>query len=158
MGLFQFKCMPFGLTGTLSSFQQLMNQLLRDLPFVTVYIDDILVHSANQRQHAQHLHQVFAHLSEANLTLRGSNCHIALSQVSYLGHVFSAAGISPDPQKVSTVSNWTTPTAVEEVRKFIGLASYYCRYIQISQSLSTNLPRSKPSLCGLMTAIQHLMH
>jgi len=50
--------------------------------------------------------------------------------VSYLGHVFSAAGMSPDPQKVSAVSNWTTPTIVEEVRKFIGLTSYYRRYIQ----------------------------
>jgi len=48
MGLFQFKCMPFGLTGAPGS----LNQLLRDLPFVTVYIDDILVHSANQHQHA----------------------------------------------------------------------------------------------------------
>ena len=52
IGLFQFRCMPFGLTGALSSFQRMMNQLLRDLPFVTVYIDDIL---ANSQQHAQHL-------------------------------------------------------------------------------------------------------
>jgi len=130
MGMFQFKCMPFGLTGAPSSFQRLMNQLFRDLPFVTVYIDDILVHSANQHQHAQHLQYVFDRLSEANLTLRGSKCYIALSQVSYLGHVFSAAGMSPDLQKVASVSNWTTPTTTEEVRKFIELASYYRRYIQ----------------------------
>ena len=59
MGLFQFRYMPFGLTGAPSSFQRLMNQLLRNLPFVTVYIDDILVHSANVYEHAQHLRQVF---------------------------------------------------------------------------------------------------
>jgi len=64
-----------------------------------ICIDDIFVHSANQCQHAQHLHQVFARLSGANLTLRGSKCLIALSQVSYLGHVFSAAGMSPDPSQ-----------------------------------------------------------
>jgi len=127
MGLFQFKCMPFELTGAL---QKLMNQLLRDVPFVTVYIDDILVHSVNQSQHAQHFHQVFSHLSEANLTLRDRKCHIALSQVSYLGRVFSAAGMSPDPQKVSAMSSWKTPTTVEEIGKFIGLASYYHRYIE----------------------------
>ena len=130
MGLFQFRRMPFGLTGAPSSFQRLMNQLFRDLPFVTVYIDDILVHSANRYEHAQHLRQVFAHLSEANLSLRGSKCHIAMSKVSYLGHVFSSAGMSPDQQKVAAVSDWKTPTSVEEVRKFIGLASYYRRYIQ----------------------------
>ena len=125
MGLFQFRCMPFGLSGAPSSFQRLMNQLFRDLPFVTVYIDDILVHSDNRYEHAQHLRQVFAHLSEANLSLRGSKCHIAMSKVSYLGHVFSSAGMSPDQQKVAAVSDWKTPTSVEEVRKFIGLASYY---------------------------------
>ena len=53
-----------------------------------------------------------------------------MSQVSYLGHVFSSAGMSPDQQKVSAVSDWKTPTNFEEVRKFIGLASYYQRYIQ----------------------------
>ena len=129
MGLFQFKCMPFGLTGAPSSFQRMMNQLFRKLPFVTVYIDDILIHSANKEQHIQHLQHVFKVLSEANLTLRGSKCHLAMSKVSYLGHVFSATGMSPDPQKVSAVKEWLSPTNAEEVRKFLGLASYYRRYI-----------------------------
>ena len=129
MGLFQFKCMPFGLTGAPSSFQRLMNQLFREVPFVTVYIDDILIHSANKEQHAQHLRQVFDLLSDANLTLRGSKCHLAMSKVSYLGHVFSTTGMSPDPQKVSAVKEWKSPTNAEEVRKFLGLASYYRRYI-----------------------------
>ena len=130
MGLFQFKCMPFGLTGAPSSFQRLMNQLFRELPFVTVYIDDILIHSANKEQHIQHLHHVFKVLSEANLfTLRGSKCHLAMPKVSYLGHVFSATGMSPDPQKVAAVKEWLPPTNAEEVRKFLGLASYYRRYI-----------------------------
>ena len=107
-----------------------MNQLLRDLPFVKVYIDDILVHSANRYQHAQHLRQVFDRLRDANLSLRGSKCHIAMSKVSYLGYVFSSAGMSPDQQKVPAVSDWKTQNSVEEVCKFIGLASYYRRYIQ----------------------------
>ena len=59
MGLFQFTRMPFGLTGAPSSFQRLMNNIFRDLPFVTTYIDDILVHSANEEQHKEHLQQVF---------------------------------------------------------------------------------------------------
>ena len=129
MGLFQFKCMPFGLMGAPSSFQRLMNQLFREVPFVTVYIDDILIHSTNKELHAQHLRQVFDLFSDANLTLRGSKCHLAMSKVSYLGHVFSTTGMSPDPQKVSAVKEWKSPTNAEEVRKFLGLASYYRRYI-----------------------------
>jgi len=72
----------------------------------------------------------FNRISEANLTLRGCKCHIALSLVFYLGHVFSSTGMSPYPCKVTVVRDWATPTSVEEVRKFIGLASYYHHYIQ----------------------------
>ena len=132
MGLFQFRCMPFGLTGAPSSFQRLMNQLFRELPFVTVtavYIDDILIHSANKEEHVRHLRQVFNLLSEANLTLQGTKCHLAMPEVSYLGHVFSVTGMSPDPQKVSAVKDWPSPTNAEEVRRFLGLASYYRGYI-----------------------------
>ena len=125
MGLFQFRCMPFGLTRAPGSFQRMINQMLQDLPFVTVYIDDILIHSASKEHHAQHLKQVFDRLSGATLTLRGCKCRIALSAVSYLGHVFSSTGMLPDPQKVAAVKDWATPANVEEVHKFIGLASYY---------------------------------
>ena len=103
MGLFQFRCMPLRLMGAPGSSQRMTNQLLQDLPFITVYIDDILIHSANRDQHAQHLQQVFDRLSKANLILRGCKCHIALSSVSYLDHVFSSTGKSPDPQKVAAM-------------------------------------------------------
>ena len=82
---------------------------------------------------------MFDRLSEANLTLRGSKCNIAMSKVSYPGHVFSSAGMSPDPQKVSVVSDWTIPNSVKEVRKFIGLASYYHRYIQGFSDIARSL-------------------
>ena len=129
MGLFQFRHMPFGLAGAPSSFQRLMNQIFRGLPFVTTYIDDVLVHSASEEEHVGHLRQVFQCLREAGLTLRGRKCHIAMPQVRYLGHVFSATGMSPDQQKVQAVREWPVPTNVTEVRQFLGLSSYYRRYI-----------------------------
>ena len=129
MGLFQFTRMPFGLTGAPSSFQRLMNKIFRNLPFVTTYIDDILVHSANEEQHEYHLQQVFQKLEESGLTLRGNKCHFGMTQVSYLGHLFSASGMMPDSQKVKALLDWPIPTTVTAVRQFIGLASYYRRYI-----------------------------
>ena len=129
MGLFQFRRMPFGLSGAPGSFQRIMDTILRDLPFVTTYIDDILVHSATEELHQDHLQQVFQRLADAGLTLRGRKCHIGLSSVSYLGHVFSGQGMSPDPQKVQSVENWAIPTDVTTLRRFLGLASYYRRYI-----------------------------
>ena len=71
MGLFQFTRMPFGLCGAPSTFQRLMDVVMRGLPFVTTYIDDVLIHSANEELHKRHLEQAFQRLREAGLTLRG---------------------------------------------------------------------------------------
>lgn len=139
MGLFQFCCMPFGLTGAPSTFQRMMNKIFRGLPFVTVYVDDVLVHSTTIEQHRVHLRKVFQRLREAGLTLKGKKCHVAMSEVRYLGHVFSGTGMMPDVQKIKAVQEWPTPTTVKEVRRFLGLASYYRRYIQHFADISKPL-------------------
>lgn len=107
-----------------------MNKIFCGLPFVTVYVDDVLVHSAMAEQHCDHLKQVFQRLREAGLTLKGKKCHIAMSEVHYLGHVFSKSGMTPDTQKIKAIQEWPVPTTVKEVRRFLGLASYYRCYIQ----------------------------
>ena len=129
MGLYEFCRMPFGLTGAPSSFQRLMDKTLSGLPFVTIYLDDILIHSDSVATHAQHLKMVFQRIRDAGLTLRGAKCHIGLPSVRYLGHVFSAKGMSPDPSKIQDITDWPSPTNPTEVRQFLGLASYYRRYI-----------------------------
>lgn len=136
MRLYKFKRMPFGLAGAPSSFQRLMDKVLRGLPF---NLDDILVHSPSIETHSHHLQTVFKQLSDAGLTLRGRKCHIGLTAVSYLGHIFSASGMSPDPTKVQCVQRWPPPTNATEVRQFLGLASYYRRYIQYFSSVAAPL-------------------
>ena len=96
--------------------QRMMNMIFRGLPFVTVYVDDVLVHSATPDQHRDHLRQVFQRLREAGLTLKGKKCHIAMSAVHYLGHVFSGAGMSPDEQKIKAIQDWPTPSTKTYVR------------------------------------------
>ena len=83
MGLYQFCQMPFGLTGAPSSFQRLMDSIFHGLPFVTTYIDDVLIHSSSDNQHKEHLKTVFQRLSNAGLTLRGTKCQIGMSGVHY---------------------------------------------------------------------------
>ena len=93
----------FGLSGTPSfglsgaPFQHIINKVCRWLPFVTTYLDDVLVHSANDEDHEKHLQEVFQHLTQARLKLQGKKCHIGMSKFAYLGHVFSCEGMKPDP-------------------------------------------------------------
>ena len=121
--------MPFGLSGAPASFQRLMDKVCRGLPFATTYLDDVLVHSATVEEHKDHLRVLFQRLSSAGLTLRGKKCHIGMTKVTYLGHQFSAAGMEPDDQKVAAVQEWETPKNVSDLKSFLGLASYYRRYI-----------------------------
>ena len=130
MGLFQFTRMPFGLSNAPGSFQRLMDKVCRGLPFVTTYLDDLLIHSATIEQHKAHLREIFERLQQAGLTLRGKKCRLGLSKVAYLGHIFSADGMSPDDQKSEAIRSWPTPTTLQELKSFLGLASYYRRYVK----------------------------
>ena len=117
-----------------------MDTVLRGLPFILIYLDDILIHSRTLQLHMEHLRIVFERLSAAGLTLRGRKCHIGLPRVSYLGHVFSGKGMEPDTHKLKAITSWPIPTELSGVRKFLGLASYYRRYIprfsEIAEPLS----------------------
>ena len=72
---------------------------------------------------------MFQCLAKAGLSLKSKKCHIGMPSDSYLGHLFSGSGMSPDPQKVEAIKNWPQPQATNKVHQFLGLASYYMRYI-----------------------------
>ena len=99
-----------------------MDIVLHGLPFVVIYLDDILIYSTDANQHGDHLRQVFSRLQAAGLTLRGTKCHIGMYLVSYLGHQFSSEGMAPDPKKTQATREWPTPGSVKAVRHFLGLA------------------------------------
>lgn len=79
----------------------------------------------------QRLNQVFQRLKQANLKLKPAKCCLFRRQVAYLGHIVSEHGVATDPNKVHKVQAWPTPTSVQEVRHFIGLASYYRRFVTL---------------------------
>ena len=118
LGLFQFCIMPFGLSGAPASFQCLMDTILRDLPFVTTYLDNVLIHSSSIEEHESHLKVVFDRLQPAGLTLRGGKCNIGVCQVRYRSHVFSIRGMEPDSTKISAVCKWPTPRNSSDLKFF----------------------------------------
>ena len=130
-GLYEFVRMPFGLCNAPATFQRTMQSVLAGLEWrdCFVYIDDILIASATFEEHLQHLEQVFDRLRTANLRLKPKKCRFLCKEVKYLGHVISVRGVLPDPEKTDQVKSFPIPRDVTQVRQFLGLASYYRRFV-----------------------------
>jgi len=130
-GLYEFLVMSFGLTNAPAYFMYLMNSVfMPDLDkFVVVFIDDILVYSKNEEDHAKHLRIVLQRLRDHQLYAKFSKCEFWLDKVKFLGHTISSEGIAVDPSKVQEVMDWKPPTSVHQIRSFLGLAGYYRRFI-----------------------------
>ena len=131
-GLFEFNVLGFGLCNAPSTFQRLMDLILADLQWTTclVYLDDIIVFGRTFQEHLTRLDDVLGKLQQANLKVKPSKCNLFATQVNYLGHVISAKGVRPDPAKVEAVREWPVPTNQTEVSSFVGLASYYRRFVK----------------------------
>jgi len=131
-GLMQFKVMPFGLHSAPATFQRLLDTILGPElePNVFVYLDDIIIVSATFQDHLRHLQEVFRRLREARLQLNPEKCHFCRNELKYLGHVIDRRGIRTDPEKTKAIAQWPTPTTVKQIRQFIGLASWYRRFIR----------------------------
>uniref|UniRef100_A0A669BQR8 Gypsy retrotransposon integrase-like protein 1 n=1 Tax=Oreochromis niloticus TaxID=8128 RepID=A0A669BQR8_ORENI len=128
-GLFEFLRMPFGLKGAAQTFQRLMDSVLRGLPFVFVYLDDILVASSSKEQHMFHLCQVFQRLAQHGLIINPSKCQFGLPVLDFLGHRISAEGAVPLPDKVRAVSDFPRPTNVKALQEFLGMVNFYNRFL-----------------------------
>ena len=129
-GLFQFNFMPFGLSNAPAIFQELMSIVLADLDqFAIAYLDDILIFSSSLEKHMSHIQQVFDRLRQHDLKLKLKKCHFLQAETNYLGFVINQNGIKPDPKKVEAIQSISVPTSVREVRGYIGMCSYYRRFI-----------------------------
>ena len=130
-GLFQFNVMPFGLTNAPATFQRLMERVLAGLQWkiCLVYIDDIIVFGRTVEEHLEQLQAVFSRLKAAGLKLKPRKCHLFKQQVQYLGHLVSENGIQTDPEKIKVIHDWKEPSTVTEVKSFLGLCSYYRKFV-----------------------------
>ena len=131
-GRFQWRVMPFGLCNAPATFERLMETVLRGLHWESclVYLDDVIVFGKDERQMLSRLDVVFGRLAGAGLKLKPTKCKLFLKEVEYLGHVISAEGVRVDPKKIETIRAWETPRTITEVRSFLGLASYYRRFVE----------------------------
>ena len=139
-----------GVTNAPGVFMEYMNRIFHPYldKFVVVFIDDILIYSKSDEEHAEHLRVVLELLKEKKLYAKLSKCEFWLSEVSFLGHVISKNGIAVDPTKVEAVSQWEAPKNASEIRSFLGLAGYYRKFIEGFSKLA--LPLTKLTRKGQM--------
>ena len=131
-GLWQFRILPFGLCNAPATFERLMETVLSGLHWkaLLVYLDDVIVFGNSFEDHLRHLSEVFERFREAKLKLHPKKCHLFRREVSFLGHIVSRDGVKTDPNKISAVKEWPVPTSKKQLQSFLGLCSYYRRFVR----------------------------
>ncbi|KAF3626368.1 putative ribonuclease H protein-like [Capsicum annuum] len=142
-GHFEFLVMSFGLTNAPTNFMDLMNRVFKQYldMFVIVFIDDILVYSRTEHDHANHLRIVLQGLRDHQLFAKFSKCEFWLISVAFLGHIIFGDGIRVDPQKTEAVRNWPRPVSPSDIRSFFGLAGYYRQFVKGFSSIASPMSR-----------------
>ena len=132
--------MPFGLQSAPTTFQRLIDQVIRGLKGTAAYLDDIIVFSQDWESHLAELRAVLRRLKEAGpLTVRPKKYSLGMRQCIYLGHVVGNGCVQPEASKVEAVRDFPRPTTKKQVRVFLGLSGYYRRFIPRYPSISTPL-------------------
>ncbi len=128
-GLFRYTRLPFGISSAPAIFQRTMESLLRHLPMVVVYYDDILVSGKNREESMKNLRAVLKCLLEAGLRLKPGKCVFLQPEVKYLGYSISAEGLKPTEDKLEAIAKVPAPTTVSELRTFLGLLNFYGKFL-----------------------------
>lgn len=141
MSLFEFQSVPFGLhlgSGLLSSY---LDNIFRDLrgSYLISFVDDILIFSKSKELHMSHLTEVIERLSKNNLTVNPSKVKLFQTEVSYLGHVVSKNQIRIDESRTESIRNFQSPKTAKEVGRFVGMVSYFSKYVKNYADLAAPL-------------------
>jgi hypothetical protein len=97
--------------------------------FVVVYLDDILIYSKAWVEHLQHIQQVLHTLRQHKLYANLGKCSLGMDMVHYLGYIVDQHGVHVDPTKIQVIHNWLAPTTLTEIQSFLGLATFYRRFV-----------------------------
>jgi Reverse transcriptase (RNA-dependent DNA polymerase) len=128
-GLFEYLYMPFGLKNAAQTFQRLMDKILRGLPYVFVYLDDILIASTSLQEHMSHLWYVSEILQQNGLIINPAKCVFAQASLEFLGHQVWSEGLALLDRHVAAVQEHPAPTDVKQLQRFIGFLNFYRRFL-----------------------------
>ena len=142
-GLYQFRVMPFGLHSAPATFQRLLDQIIgpRLEPRAFAYLDDIIVLGSTFEEHLDNLREVLQRLRAAGLRLNKEKCQFGRTELQYLGHTVTEQGVATDPEKVQAIARIPAPTNLRELRRFLGMVSWYRRFIPRFTDIAAPLNR-----------------
>ena len=143
-GLYRYNRLPFGVSSAPAIFQRTMEGILRGIPKVCVYIDDILITGATEQEHLRTLDKVLTRLAEAGLKLKQAKSSFLRPSVEYLGHNISAEGLRPTKEKIRAIQEAPAPCNVSQLRSFLGLLNYYGKFL--------------PNLSSILAPLHRLLH
>jgi len=138
-GIFEFPYMSFGLRNATQTFQRFIDEVLRHLDFCYAYIDNVLVASASEEDHEQHLCIYFQRFNEYGVLLNAAKCVFGVTEVTFLGYTMSAAGTQPLEEKVTTINLFQKPVFVKDLRRFLGMLTFYRRFTPQAASIQAPL-------------------
>ena len=124
--------MPFGLVNAPATFQRIMSNIFRDeiFKYVVCYLDDILVYSKSWSDHIKHVRVVMSKLDEVGFRLNMKKCKLGLNEVTFLGMNISEKGMGTNVEKTRAIKKWPRPVNLRELRSFLGVGSYYRKFIK----------------------------
>lgn len=142
-GHYEYVRMPFGLKNAPSTFQRVMDNILREYlyKFCFVYMDDVVIFSKSLHDHLIHIKQIFSKFREFNLKVQLDKSEFLCKEVAFLGHIITPEGIKPNPSKIKAVQEYPLPKTVKEIKSFLGLVGYYRRFIQNFAKILTPFTR-----------------
>ena len=147
-GLYQYNRLPFDISSAPAIFQRTIENVLRGIPRVCVYIDDILITGNTEDEHLRNLNEVLARLENLGFRLKRHKCVFLLPSVDYLGHTITADGIKPNAEKVHVIRGAPRPRDVSQLRSFLGLMKFLPNMSSILAPLSRLLQKQRPWIWG----------
>lgn len=130
-GSFEWRVLPMGLTNAPATFQRLMNDVLRPFAdFCVVYLDDILIFSNTEEEHAGHVRRVLEALRKNTLRLHPEKCYFGRQEIGFLGYVIAPGVIKMEHSKVEAVRNWDIPRTKGQLMEFLGFVNFYSDHIE----------------------------
>ncbi len=140
-GVYRYRRLPFGVSPAPEVFHRVLADVLRDIPGVIHYVDDVLVFGVTQKEHDARLRVVLRRLREAGFALSEAKCHFSKPAVLFLGHLISGTAIKPDPDKISALQAMRPPTNISEHRGLMGFVNFLAQYLPHFSALTEPLRR-----------------